>query len=213
MSDVSAPSRSSSTQASRPAARPQARTAPATEDVRAMGEAFARARMQQPQQQTSGLGQRSATGKGALLTKQGGERAPDAAALNAWRGLDERNALDRREGERHGDQGFGGMAQQMGVPVMVTAQAPAPQVDPSGFAQMLADLWTRENGRGAKEVRVRFGNATWPATGARLVQSADGLLDIAIEVAPGAELPPLGGLEQALAERGLAVASTTVTPA
>ena len=43
-------------------------------------------------------------------------------------------------------------------------------------AQVLADLWTRENGRGAKEIRVRFGEDAWPATGARLVRNAAGAL-------------------------------------
>lgn len=183
MSDVSSPSRNTGS-ASRLSAPTSARTAPPAEDVRAMGEAFARARMQ-PQQQAPGLGQRNAGGKDGALARQA-DRAPNASTLGAWRALDERNALDRRDGERHGDQGFGGMAQHAGLPVVVAAQAPSPQVDPSGFAQMLADLWARENGRGSREVRVRFGASTWPATGARLIQSADGLLDISVEMAKGA---------------------------
>lgn len=210
MSDVSGPSRSASTP-TRTAAHPQARTAPPAEDVRAMGEAFARARMQ-PQQQAGALGQRAAGGRTALIAARG-ERTPDAVAAGAWRALDERGALDRREGERHADQGFGGLGQHAAIPVVVSAQFPAPQVDPSGFAQMLADLWTRENGRGAREVRVRFGNATWPATGARLVQSADGMLDITLEIAPGADVPATDSLDRALAEQGLPIGRIGVADA
>ena len=76
---------------------------------------------------------------------------------------------------------------------------------------MLADLWPRENGRGPREVRVRFGAATWPATGARLVRSADGLLDVTVEQAPGTPALSLAGLDEALAERGLAIGQVAVT--
>ncbi|NJR78496.1 hypothetical protein [Sphingomonas corticis] len=209
MSDVSAPSRSSQP-VRRAAPQPTQRADPPAEDVRAMGEAFARARGSLPQ----GTAPARGGGKGAAMPAKG-ERAPDAPALGQWQAAaEERAALDRRDGDRHADQGFGGFAQNAApVPVVVAAQAPAPHVDPSGFAQMLADLWTRENGRGPREVRVRFGAATWPATGARLVRSADGLLDVTVEQAPGTAAMPLAGLGTALAERGLAVGTVAAASA
>ena len=210
MSDVSAPSRTSQP-VRRAAPTPQQRATPPAEDVRAMGEAFARARGSLPQ---GGQAVARNGGKPASMLAKG-DRGADAAALGQWQqagqAAEERAALDRRDGERHADQGFGGFAQNATpVPVVVAAQAPAPHVDPSGFAQMLADLWTRENGRGPREVRVRFGASTWPATGARLVRSADGLLDVTVEQAPGTAAMPLAGLDDALAGRGLAVGTVAV---
>lgn len=209
MSVVSGPSRSNGTP-TRTAAGQQTRAAPPAEDVRAMGEALARARMQ-PQQQASAPGPRAASGKFVTIATAGA-RTPGADTAGAWRALDERNSLERSEAERHTDQVFGGLPQQAGIPVVIAAQVPAPQVDPSGFAQMLADLWTRENGRGSREVRVRFSNAAWPATGARLVQSADGLLDISVEIAPGMTAPMIDRLGHALAGRGLSIGRIVVGP-
>ncbi|PCG09468.1 hypothetical protein COA17_06165 [Sphingomonas ginsenosidimutans] len=204
MSDVSATTRS---HAPRSPARPAARTAPAPQDVQAMREALANARRQQgslPGQPQAG-GRTAQQQGGARTAMAGADRGADALATGEWRSADDRAALDRRDGERSSDQGFGGFAQPGALPVTVAAHPPAPQVDPSGFAQMLADLWTRENGRGAREVRVRFGNDSWPATGARLVRSADGLLDVTVEMAAGSAPPPLDTLGDALAQSGLSI--------
>lgn len=207
MTDVSATSRSNAPN-TRPTARTPQRATPPAEDVRAMGEAFRRARGGTGQ--PDGLSGRAAVGKGAQPATRGGERGADATAVAGWHAADERAALDRREGERHADQGFGGMAQQAAAPVVIPAQGPSPLVDPSGFAQMLADLWTRENGRGPREVRVRFGTSTWPATGARLVRSADGLLDVTVEMAPGFGDARTDRLQAALEETGLSIGRVDV---
>ena len=203
MSDVAATTRSAATP--RAPARAPARAAPASEDVRAMGEAFARARgtmAEQPQ----GLGR---NGKPLGMPGRAGREA-EAATVAQWGATEERVAIERREGDRHGDQGFGGFGQQAaGTAPVPVVQAPSPHVDPSGFAQMLADLWTRDNGKGPREVRVKFGRATWPALGAALVRSADGLLDVSVEMASGAPPAPLALLGQALQERGIAVGQVT----
>lgn len=95
------------------------------------------------------------------------------------------------------------------VPTMVTADVAAAHVDPGAFAQMLADLWTRENGKGAKEVLVRFGNRTWPATGARLVRNAAGGLDVALMVGDGGRAygDRMPQLEAALNDAGVTLGS------
>ena len=205
MSDVSTTTRS---HAPRSPARSAPRTAPAAQDVQAMREALANARRQQgpvPGQPQAGARATPQQGGARTGSMAGADRGTDALVTGEWRAADDRAALDRRDGERSADQGFGGFAQPGALPVTVAAHPPAPQVDPSGFAQMLADLWTRENGRGAREVRVRFGNDSWPATGARLVRSADGLLDVTVEMAAGSAPPPLDTLGDALAQSGLSI--------
>jgi hypothetical protein len=84
---------------------------------------------------------------------------------------------------------------------------PAPQVDPSAFAQLLAQLWRREHGKGSKEVRVSFGADAWPATGARLVRDAGGQLDILLHVdrAGSIDAASLEQLERQLSDRGLVI--------
>ncbi len=161
------------------------------DDVRAMSDAFTAARATMK----NGLGEQPAqAGKGerkGTMPATKGERAAHVPAD----GASDRAAFDRALAERHGSGGssehFGdgaafGAGAQGAAPTVVHAPAmSSPQVDPGAFAQMLADLWTRENGKGAKEVRVRFGGDAWPATGAVLVRNAGGGLDIAVQTARG----------------------------
>lgn len=181
-----------------PAAKP--------EDVRAMSDAFAaaRAKMKLDPFAARPGGKQQASPK---MPAKGDAKAappPSAALVAAF----ERAGADRRQAEKFAEgQGFapGGQGAALAPPPIALPAIPAPQVDPSAFAQMLADLWTRENGRGSKEVRVRFGSDAWPATGALLTQSADGLLDITVDMARG-DLPvATDGLRDALAARGLMI--------
>lgn len=191
------------------------RAQPLAEDVRAMGEAFAKVRGQ-PQ----GLAGRAGQQQQAPLTKapaQPLQQAPadpraELARAAGWRAADERGTLDRREAERGGEQALGMVSpSHTPVPTAATVPAPPPQADPAAFAQTLADLWTRENGRGDKQVRVRFGCDAWPATGALMVQSADGLLDVTIDMAPGHLLASTDDLAGALGAAGLTVGRVAVT--
>ncbi len=179
------------------------RPAPSGEDVRAMSDAFAAARAR-----LKGDGTPAKGGKGALAATMpgqagGGERtAPQTALASAF----DRQVAERQQAERQADgQGLTLSGQAAAPPIVLTAM-PSPQVDPSAFAQMLADLWTRENGKGAKEVRVRFGADAWPTTGARLVRNAAGTLDIALHVdsaaSGGDRLAELG---DHLADAGIAI--------
>jgi hypothetical protein len=92
-------------------------------------------------------------------------------------------------------------------PMIAIPAMPAPQVDPSAFAQLLTQLWLRERGKGAKEVRVSFGADAWPATGARLVRNAGGALDVQLHVAAAGTFDgeTLDGLRNQLAGQGLAI--------
>lgn len=117
------------------------------------------------------------------------------------------------QSERQADgQGLSLSGQPAPPPPVTMPAMPAAHVDPSAFAQAMADLWTRENGKGAKEVRVRFGDSAWPATGARLVRNADGVLDIALTTDPmnGAYDARLESLRGHLADAGLDVGALSV---
>lgn len=124
------------------------------------------------------------------------------------------NATPRLQSQREGTEALAGWNGQGAAlaPVMVPADATAPHIDPSAFAQMLADLWTRENGRGSKEIRVRFGDRAWPATGARLVRNAAGTLDVALFVGDGGRAygDKLAGLEGALTDAGVDLGSLAI---
>lgn len=117
------------------------------------------------------------------------------------------------QAERQADgQGLALSGQPAAPPPVTLPAMPAAHVDPSAFAQTMADLWTRENGRGSKEVRVRFGDSAWPATGARLVRNAAGTLDIALttDTANGPYDARLDSLRGHLADAGLDVGALSV---
>lgn len=194
----------------------QGRVQPQPDDVRAMKNALGAARAQlfgkeQPVKEQLGLLQPK-TGKGLVQTERRGE-----VPVQAREGFgDFREAALRQEREARERQdglfGFAGQPQpqQMAMPAM-----PAAHVDPGAFAQLLADLWTRENGKGSKEITVTFGDRAWPATGARLVRNAAGALDVALLVGDGA--PPYDGalrqLEAQLREAGVALGSLSTEAA
>lgn len=189
------------------------RTDPPLGDVKAMREALDAARTRLG----SGKGALSGThGKGALPDEKGKALAQaahgDAPAVGERAAFDDpretllRQARERQE-QQDGLAGFGGMAQAQAAPNMPAM--PAAHVDPAAFAQLLADLWTRENGKGAKEVTVSFGDQAWPATGATLVRNAAGMLDVSLHLGdPAASYgDTLDALAGQLREAGVALGS------
>ncbi len=207
MTRVSSPN----TQPARQPTSAQGRTQPAPADVRAMNEALGRARAQfqgkeMPGKEQAGGPFQSKLDKGLAQADRRGEvPVQQREALGDFREAALRQEREARE-RQDGLFGFTGNAQPqpMAMPAM-----PAAHVDPSAFAQMLADLWTRENGKGTKEVTVSFGDRAWPATGARLVRNAAGTLDVALLL--GDRAPPYGDtlakLEGQLREAGIALGS------
>lgn len=193
--------------AQRPSARPQAQRPAQPEDVRAMSDAFAAARAKMKFEALPGKQAKPMLAKG--MTPDADRKSADAALGAAF----DRKVLERQQSERQADgQGLALPGQPAAPPPIMLAAMPSPQVDPSGFAQMLADLWTRENGRGAKEVRVRFGADAWPATGALLVRNAAGALDISVSIgdrSAGAE-QRLAALGERLGEAGLPLGALTI---
>lgn len=191
----------------RATSRPSAQRKANPEDVRAMSDAFAGARVKMAFETPAKPG-KPALPKG--LMPEADRKAAEAALGAAF----DRKVAERQQSERQADgQGFALPGQLAPPPPpIVLAAMPAPQVDPSAFAQMLADLWTRENGKGAKEVRVTFGADAWPATDALLIRNAAGSLDIAIGIARGGGAMPIGGLNAYLEGSGLQVGSLTIAP-
>jgi len=206
-----------STPARQPSRSAPQRAQPLAEDVRAMSEAFARARgdgqpavgklLQHPQGKLP-QEKKSATPMAHTASAFRAELAQSAGL----RAADERGATDRREAEKGGEQALAQIAPGQPAPQgAAPLPAPSPHVDPSGFAQMLADLWTRENGRGDRRVQVKFGADAWPATGAELVQSANGVLDVTVDLAPGGPALPSTELKEAFAQAGLTVGQVSAT--
>jgi hypothetical protein len=195
----------------------QGRVQPQSEDVRAMKDALGKARVQlfgkeQPGKEQLDGPLQPKHGKGLVQPERRGE-APvqQREAFGDFREAALRQEREARE-RQDGLFGFAGHAQPqpMAMPAM-----PAAHVDPGAFAQMLADLWTRENGKGAKEVTVTFGDRAWPATGARLVRNAAGTLDVALllgDCAPPYD-GPLRALEAQLRDAGVALGSLSTEAA
>lgn len=193
----------------------QGRAQPAPAEVRAMNEALGRARAQLQGKQLPGKEQPGAPqaklGKGLAQADRRGEvPVQQRETLGDFRDAalrQEREARERQDGL------FGSAGHGQPAP-MAMAAMPAAHVDPGAFAQMLADLWTRENGKGAKEVTVTFGDRAWPATGARLVRNAAGTLDVALLLGGGA--PPydatLRELEAQLQGAGVALGRLSTEP-
>jgi len=200
-----------------PAQHPvQGRAQPAPADVRAMNEALGKARAQfqgkeMPGKEQPGSPLQSKLGKGLAQADRRGEvPVQQREALGDFREAAMRQEREARE-RQDGLFGFTGNAQPQ--PIAMPAM-PAAHVDPGAFAQMLADLWTRENGKGTKEVTVTFGDSAWPATGARLVRNAAGTLDVALLV--GDQTPyadTLGALERQLRDAGVALGSLSTEAA
>jgi hypothetical protein len=188
------------------------RAQPAPADIKAMNDALgmAKARLQAKEQPGSPASQKSLKGlvqpdrRGEAMTQQ-------REALGDFRETALRQEREARE-RQDGMFGFAGHAQPQ--PTAMPAM-PAAHVDPGAFAQMLADLWTRENGKGAKEVTVTFGDRAWPATGARLVRNAAGTLDVSLLL--GDRAPPydstLRELETQLQGAGIALGSLSTEAA
>ena len=105
------------------------------------------------------------------------------------------------------------MLNQPGPGLATPVQAPqgAAHVDPGAFADMLTRIWTREQGKTAREVRVSFGDAAWPATGATLLRLEDGSLRVTVSVGQhGGMGDDLVGLRERLSARGLNIADVAV---
>jgi hypothetical protein len=184
----------------------QGRPQPAPTDIRAMNEALgsAKARLQ-GKEELGGAGTQK-LGKGLVQADRRGEATVhQREAFGDSRETALRQEREARE-RQDGLFGFGGQAQPQ--PTAMPAM-PAAHVDPGAFAQMMADLWARENGKGTKEVTVTFGDRAWPATGARLIRNAAGTLDVALLLGDGA--PPYDGtlreLEAQLRDAGVALGS------
>lgn len=203
MTSVDAASRA---QPSRPSSSPmRGEVRPDPNDVRAMSDAFdkARGRMEKPQGQAG----KKALGEGLA------ERRQEAATATAARPTADETRT-KLTSQREGAEALAGWGGQGAAPVpaAVNADFAAPHVDPGAFAQMLADLWTRENGRGSKEVRVRFGDRAWPATGARLIRNEAGALDVQLFVGDGGRAygDKLAELEGALSGGGVNLGSLAI---
>ena len=225
MTGISNASRPQVPQPARQPSQPSqpSRAEPAPNDLRAMKDAMANARQQMGETQGKGAGQNAGTARaggdgkpGAFGKLSGQDSAKELPGQQPHAGvLPDRRDVASFEGSlaRGGDtsagtEPFAGIGTTVAagtvVPMMVPNVA-GPHVDPTAFAQMMADLWTRENGRGSKEVSVRFGNSAWPATGARPVRNAAGGVDIALQVGDGGRAygDKLPGLESALSEAGV----------
>lgn len=198
-------SRSAETRA--PAMRTVARAPePAPGDVRAMKDALAAARGRTgPPEQLGPRGSKA----GALLKEASAKGEATATPEQPATGDRAVAALDPRQEEREQFEGFGQPGQPNASAPQSMPTMPSPQAHPGAFAQMLADLWTRENGKGSKDVSVRFGERAWPATGARLVRNAAGTLDVTLYVGDRGQRygGDLSGLAGALGEAGVDLGS------
>lgn len=194
---------------------------PAPADVRAMKDAVAAARGRMGQAGEQPL---LRDGKAAPLKEKPGPLAqgdaPTAGPKQAANGRTPAAAagrpgeeqapapLDRRQDRRDQLEGLALPGQPGSPAALPLPLMPSPQANPAAFAQMLADLWTRENGKGSKEVSVRFGRDAWPATGALLVRNAAGALDVTLYVGDrGRRYGDLSDLKGALGEAGVTVGS------
>ena len=101
-----------------------------------------------------------------------------------------------------------------GLPSILASASPpaAGQVDATAFAELMTQLWSRETVGGAPEVRVRFGDEAWPATGARLVRLDDGSLQVHVEVGSRGDDADrsIAALRRRLSERGLAIGAIAI---
>lgn len=190
-----------------PSPLPRSNAQPPAEDVRAMKDALtaARERQRQPLGERGAAMLREGVGRGEAKALFGKDDAERFKLMKQ-----ERDAQMPEEGAL-GLAGAGGQGQAQAP--MVVPHAPSPQTDPTAFAALIGQLWTREQAKGTREVSVRFGERAWPATGARLVRAADGSLDVALLVggaAGGQVETALPDLRERLAERGVAVGALAV---
>jgi hypothetical protein len=160
-----------------------------------------------------------------LLPAPGAAPAPDAGAFAAILAATARRLAEAGEGlpEQHAwlpheDAEPGGAPPA--PPTLLPAELPAlPQPaglaipDAAALADLIAAFWMRERDRRTGEVRVSFGAAAWPATGARLERLPDGSIAISVSVDAhhGRQALDLDQLRRRLGERGLAVGPLDLT--
>ena len=207
---VGATQRASSPLAAREAARPQAHP-----DARSLAEEFGAAARKGALPLN---GRTPAAGKDARPLRLGPDGRPIAPpAGNLARMTGSRGEAREALGETRRDDSATAMLLPGPVPggFATPMQAPVPaaaHVDPGAFADMLTRIWSREQGKTAREVRVSFGDAAWPATGARLLRLDDGSLRVTVSVGQrhSGVADGLEGLRERLVARGLNVADIGV---
>lgn len=86
---------------------------------------------------------------------------------------------------------------------------PAP--NPAAVADMIQRFWQREGRGGVRDVQVRFGEAAWPATSARLQRLPCGALAVEVRIDRHGRPGDPAALRQQLARRGLAIAEVSFT--
>lgn len=163
----------------------------AVQDRMALTEAFAKA----AKLNALPIGTAGAAGTGAEQVLGGAARAADLATSEYAQEQDSLASLLTPAG-------------LLGGPAPVAAPPPPTSfVDPSAFADLLTNLWLREQGKTTREVRVSFGNSAWPATGARLVRLEDGSLQVAVLVGDrgAGDQSASDALKERLQARGLTV--------
>lgn len=184
----------------------------APEDIRAMADALAAARAGK----ATPAPLPAMPGRQPRQLKPQAERPPVPTAPPPTAGnlADEADPiLADREAAREQPhfEGFAPVGQSGQQPPVPAPAVPAPHADAAAFAQFMTRLWARESGKGATEVRVRFGDATWPATGARLVRNAAGALDIQLFVDSRQDYAPaLETLRARFADHGVAVGALAI---
>lgn len=214
---VSAPQRTQS---------PQPAHTPAVRDAKGLADEFAAAARKGALPLGKQGGAKDAAGlagKGQLVGKDGKPLPLDAngkplpppnSALARARGDGERQSEARTDLGKDDTALATLLGTAQGAGFATPMQAPPPSsahVDPGAFADMLTTIWTREQGRTAKEVRVSFGDAAWPATGARLVRLEDGSLKVTVSVGyRGADVGNLDDLRDRMGLRGLSVADIAI---
>ena len=207
---ISAPSRTSAPQPARaPAHAP-------SHDAKALADEFSAAarRGQLPLTGRGGAGEKDAKGPRQLVRIGPDGKAPPAQAVAALKALGDGRKRDGLGETRRDDSAT---AMQLLGPQnspVLAAPVQAPQgnahVDPSAFAELLTQIWTREQGKTAREVRVSFGDGAWPATGATLLRLEDGSLRVTVSVGRHGGGGDLDALRERLNARGLNVADVAV---
>lgn len=92
------------------------------------------------------------------------------------------------------------------------APPPAPPApNPAAIADMIQRFWRHSGPAGARDVQVRFGEAAWPATGARLLRLPDGALAVEVRIDRHGRPGDPEALRRQLARRGLAIANVRFT--